>query len=207
MNEFLFGIVHQFAGKWALLDDFAIICGNWGPELIAITLVAWWWRDTFASGPRRMTMDGMIFSIGISIVLALFINWVMNQLYWQPRPFVVHSFTPLIPHGAEESSFASDHAIVGFGVAWMVTRARMAFSWVFVTWVWVLVIAWSRVFAGVHYPIDMVGSFVISAILCEFVFRTFRKIQSEPDGGQDQWFRKSYVVFKKFSVYIRKYKE
>jgi len=69
-----------------------------------------------------------------------------------PRPFEAMGFEPLIPHCAD-GAFPSDHSSLAFGVA---IAQNSPFLWVLA-----FVVASARVYAGIHWPIDVLGSLAL----------------------------------------------
>jgi undecaprenyl-diphosphatase len=79
------------------------------------------------------------------------------------RPFMDHQLTQLLPH-ASGSSFPSDHttASTGAGMAVLLFTKFKKTGWIllFVA----ALIGFSRIFVGVHYPIDIVGGLITGAL-------------------------------------------
>lgn len=94
-------------------------------------------------------------------VLALLLSYLAGSLYYDPRPFVVEHITPLIPHAAD-NGFPSDHALLTSFLAFVI----LAYSkqWGSLLLVVAVLVGAARVAAHVHHPLDIVGSFVISAV-------------------------------------------
>ena len=112
----------------------------------------------FLMKPWREQKNMMLFAIPAALfayVLAL----IAGHLYFDPRPFVVGHFTPLIPHAAD-NGFPSDHtllasALAAIGMYW---NRRLGLS----LWTIAAIIAVARVYVGVHHTIDVVGSMLIA---------------------------------------------
>ena len=103
----------------------------------------------------------------ISLPLILIIAKISGHFFYDPRPFVVHHFIPLVKHVAD-NGFPSDHALLSFAIA------SLAFAFnkklgltLFVVGV---LVGFSRVYVGIHSPIDIVGSFVISTVITYLVY-------------------------------------
>ena len=101
--------------------------------------------------------------IAILAVIALPLSYVVakacSYLYFDPRPFVVGSFTPLIPHVAD-NGFPSDHMLLASAIA-AITYTFNKRSGILL-WIIAAVIGVCRVFAGVHHIVDIVGSVIIA---------------------------------------------
>ena len=101
----------------------------------------------------------------VAAVLTLLLSFLGAQiaaaLYNDPRPFVVGHYRPLIAHAAD-NGFPSDHSLLAAAIVAVVAFAR---------WLWTLPfvllggsIEAARVGAGLHHPIDVIGSDVVVII-------------------------------------------
>ncbi|MDE2232622.1 MAG: phosphatase PAP2 family protein [Patescibacteria group bacterium] len=94
-----------------------------------------------------------------SAVLAYIVAKLCGMVYYDPRPFVVDNFTPLIAHAAD-NGFPSDHALLVSVVAMIGTIWEKKLG----MWLWIIAITVgiARVYVGVHHTTDVVGSAVIA---------------------------------------------
>ena len=128
---------------------------------VAVTVI-FWWR---CSRPTQIELLVRLIAGGL---LALALATLAGHLYYDPRPFVTEHVTPLFAHAAD-NGFPSDHALLtsflGFSV--------LAYSKKVGALLLALAIAVgsARVAAHVHAPVDIVGSFVISAFAAVVVQR------------------------------------
>ncbi len=97
----------------------------------------------------------------ISLPLALVLAKIAGHLYFNPRPFVVGNFTPLVQHGAD-NGFPSDHTLLASALAAAVTVIRPRLG--AILWLLALVVGMCRVLAGVHHVIDIIGAIVVAAV-------------------------------------------
>ncbi|MDQ2741497.1 MAG: phosphatase PAP2 family protein [Chloroflexota bacterium] len=109
----------------------------------------------------------------VAAVLTLLLSFLGAQiaaaLYNDPRPFVVGHYRPLIAHVAD-NGFPSDHSLLAAAIVAVVAFAR---------WLWTLpfvllggIVEAARVGAGLHHPIDVVGSdgvVIIAALLASLL--------------------------------------
>ncbi len=105
-------------------------------------------------------------------LLALPISYVVAKIgsifYFDPRPFVVESFTPLLPHVAD-NGFPSDHTLLSAAIASVVyffNRKLGIFLFILA-----LLVGVSRVAAGIHHVVDILGSLGIAFAVTFLVFR------------------------------------
>lgn len=101
-------------------------------------------------------------------LVGLTINHVVGLLWPQPRPFMIGIGHTLISHAADPS-FPSDHLTLQWAVAFsFILNRRMRTLGVALALLG-LPLAWGRIYVGVHFPVDVVGSILVagfSAWLC-----------------------------------------
>ncbi len=96
-----------------------------------------------------------------SLVLAYGLALVAGHLYYNPRPFVVGDFTPLVAHAAN-NGFPSDHMLLAATLAmlgWVVSRRIGVLLWVVA-----LLVGFGRVASGVHHVLDVAASAGIAIV-------------------------------------------
>jgi undecaprenyl-diphosphatase len=78
-----------------------------------------------------------------------------SALFYNPRPFVAGHFTPYFAHGAD-NGFPSDHTLLAGALAALVFSRNRRWGWLL--FAVALLIGLSRVIAGVHHLIDILGA-------------------------------------------------
>ena len=91
-----------------------------------------------------------------------------------PRPFVAMDFEPLIPHYSD-GAFPSDHSSLAFGVAIAQNSP--------VLWVLAFAVAAARVYAGIHWPTDVLGSLAL-VISINYLVQWLYEIGSKSSSGR-----------------------
>ena len=94
-------------------------------------------------------------------ILALIFAKIGSKLYYNPRPFVVGHFAPYFAHG-NDNGFPSDHTLLASFMAYIVFKYHRKIG--IALFVLALAIGLSRVIAGVHHLIDIVGSCLFSLL-------------------------------------------
>lgn len=142
-------------------DYFFILCAKYLYLLASFIALAWFWQL-----PKEKKKDAAIF--GIIVLPAIYLASKLGAwLYYDPRPFVVGHFAPLIPH-APDNGFPSDHVLLTSAIASIIfpfSKKISAGIWAMATLVGI-----SRVYVGIHHPVDIIGSLVISAAVATCVY-------------------------------------
>ncbi|MFA4854686.1 MAG: phosphatase PAP2 family protein [Candidatus Omnitrophota bacterium] len=147
------------------ITNFIFIFGAKYLYLIVIIISFIWF--SLQPKPRQREILIIIF---ICLPIALIISEIASRLCYNSRPFVAGHFQPLIPHKAN-NGFPSHHALLVSAIATIIflfsRRAGL------VLWILALFVGFSRVYAGLHYMVDVLGGILISiisvALSCIFV--------------------------------------
>ncbi|MDB5179675.1 MAG: phosphatase family protein [Candidatus Saccharibacteria bacterium] len=108
---------------------------------------------------------------GIATILAA---RLASSLWYDPRPFVVGHFTPLISHAAD-NGFPSDHTLLSAFIGWTILQYSRKYG--IIVLIAAALIGTARVLAGVHHVSDIIGSFVISGLVTLLVIFVMNKIK------------------------------
>jgi undecaprenyl-diphosphatase len=117
----------------------------------------------------------------LSFGLGFLIAYIAGLLYYDARPFVVQHIEPLIPHEAN-NGFPSDHTLAAMVTAAVIFVYRR--WWGVLLGVLGILVGVARIYAELHYPVDIVASIFIAVIttFCAWlILRKFdRKFKSSP---------------------------
>ena len=119
----------------------------------------------------KETRKKMLILGAISLPLSLLISLVARELYFNPRPFVVGGFEPLVPHDPD-NGFPSDHTLLVAALAALL----IPFYKKGALWLWLIagVVGLSRVYVGVHHFVDVLGSIAIALFSAYLVYKTLK---------------------------------
>ncbi len=118
----------------------------------------------------------------IVFLLSAYINILAKQLFDQPRPFDIEPAVKMLV-GAEGGGFPSGHtqnAVVVWG--YLAARYHRGFMTLLAALLMVL-IPLSRVYLGVHFPIDLAGGYVIGAAILLFYLKSEGILASKGDAA------------------------
>lgn len=98
------------------------------------------------------------------------LNQLIGPVWYHPRPFELGPGHTLASH-SPETSFPSDHAAVFSSVTLALLRQPGLRYWGFALLPISLLVAWSRIWLGLHFPLDMLGPLLVSAVVVLFLHR------------------------------------
>ncbi len=165
--------ISGLAGKFAPLDYIMRLVVNDYFVIVSISLVLlglWFWgkkRDEREYNQRAVMVAAA--SLGISDGMVK----ICNLFYYRPRPFI--SMPELLPtvekifYPPHDASFPSNAAAIVFAAAvtiWFYHHKIGAFLCFLA-----LLMSFARVYAAVHYPLDIIGGAVISILISLFCMK------------------------------------
>lgn len=118
----------------------------------------------FLKQPRQKQKEVLIFAV-VLLPLSYIIAKIISHFYFDPRPFVVGHFTPLIPH-APDNGFPSDHTLLASAIAAVIFRFDKKTG--LLLFFLALVIGLARILAGVHHFTDIMGSILVVLVVYFF---------------------------------------
>jgi undecaprenyl-diphosphatase len=172
MNLEVFRLINNMANHEAVLDKIMIFFSKDVPYFfMAAIAVAFIWGIASKNSVYRKAA----FSTFLITVINLVVCFIIGSIYYVDRPFVHNKVNLLFPHAAD-ASFPSDHAAGTMSIALGAGELSKPLSIVFVFLS--LVVGFSRVYVGHHYPLDVIGGYaVVSAI--SFVYNAKFRIRIE----------------------------
>ncbi len=172
-SDFLDGLIEL------LVSDYLI------PVTMALGLVALWFAG-------RDEASRYLNQIGVFVALSTMglTSWAVQEISLvaeRARPFLDHDVS-LLFYEATDFSFPSNSVAAVFGIAAGVFGANRKLG--LAMFALGAMLGFSRVFAGVHYPIDVIAGALIGPMIALLVYQ-FRKI-IEP---MPTWFIKTARIF------------
>lgn len=120
-----------------------------------LTIALWLWLPHLRQ---------LVFKITLALVISLTLSALFGVLFPHERPFAAGTGYQFLHH-APDNSFPSNHGTISF-----------TFALAFLFWhrLWsggvliaiAIAIAWSRIYLGVHWPLDMLGGLLTGLCSC-----------------------------------------
>ncbi|MHA6310751.1 undecaprenyl-diphosphate phosphatase [Pantoea sp. USHLN298] len=161
LNRSLFIAINATPASPAWLLQLATFIAKDLIAIVPLLIVALWlW------GPRDQVSSQrvLVLKTGMALLYALAISWCVGQLLPHPRPFAIGLGYQFLHHAADDS-YPSDHGTTIFTFALAFVFWHRLWSGV-VLMLAGIAIAWSRIYLGVHWPLDMLGGFLVGLLSC-----------------------------------------
>ena len=136
-------VLARFAAVWMIYLAMALVAGLW----------IW----------GRPHLRGRLLAAVGGVSLALGINQLLGMLWYEPRPFAIGLGHTLVEHAAD-NAFPSDHGTFLWSLGFSLILAVAADAWGVAVLLAGMLVAWARIYLGVHYPIDMATSLLVSIV-------------------------------------------
>ncbi|MFH1091534.1 MAG: phosphatase PAP2 family protein [Pseudomonadota bacterium] len=160
------------------LDWFMPLVSDWKFTWLPLALIMMYclWRRTSRT---LWVLAGMLLVIGLGDALT---TYAIKPFFIRPRPYAVleHIYVHKGQWGLSEAvaphltmSFPSNHAVNS-------TAAAVLLIYFFPRWwplpvVWVILVCYSRIYLGLHYPADVLGG-LLFGLVCAGVFLGLERI-------------------------------
>lgn len=142
--------------------------GNLGFIWILISLGLLCFRKTRWAGAAGLL--GLIFSLAFN-------NWFLKNLFERIRPYEVIDGLVLMTKKASDFSFPSGHAGSSFAAATAIICSLKGYRWRWLALVLAVLIAFSRLYIGIHYPSDVICGALTGALCGAFAAWIVRKVR------------------------------
>jgi membrane-associated phospholipid phosphatase len=115
------------------------------------------------------------FALAVVLILVAIVSQGLKALIFRERPFVTHPYIEKLSE-AGSSSFPSGHTLEAFAVAAALSLLFSRKKIVIPVYIWALLVAYSRMALGVHYPSDVFAGILIGTFIGCLVPWIFQRI-------------------------------
>jgi len=170
-NKKLFLKINSFIGKNKIIDQIMFFCAQY---LIYILVFGVLWLGVITlSGDNFKNMIKLIMT---AITFYIITGWSLALIWKHRRPIVeLVEIKELLKPIQVWKSFPSDHTGISFIFALIAILFGCGLFWGIIFIIMASLIAFSRIYVGVHYPRDIIGR----NFLCYFfVFISFKLLEN-----------------------------
>lgn len=151
MNNDLFFLIFNLHGQSWILDDLMVF----GSAYLIYLVILFVFILSLKGGIKEKKACLLIL-LGLPVAVLLIKG--IHLFFYESRPFVAFQFSPLVAEKID-ASFPSRHATVSTVIAF--SFAYFKSKWAVLLTAVALWIGISRIYAGVHYPLDIIGGFLV----------------------------------------------
>ncbi|TCM64519.1 undecaprenyl-diphosphatase [Acinetobacter calcoaceticus] len=168
INFQLFDVLNAPASASPADINIAIFMANDTLYILMLFLVLAWFLGSYHS--KALALKAVL-----TAAVALLIGYVISLGYHHPRPFMLEMGNTLIKH-APTYSFPSNHMLIFSSIAFSYIFAqRMKLG--LILFGIAIIVAWARVYVGVHFPLDMFGAIlvaVLTSVLMQYIWNQYK---------------------------------
>lgn len=155
LDTVIFNAFHSIVGRSGIMDFFDLFFASYFPFIVVFIAIVLILKE---KGHKRLYY--FIFFALVSLLSRGFFSEVISFFYKKQRPFEYLGFSPLF--SVSGSSFPSGHAAFLFGLAfcvWLINK-----KWGYWFFGFALFNGVTRIIGGVHWPIDVLGGFLVAMV-------------------------------------------
>ena len=165
VSQHWFDAVNRLARHTAWAHEPARLYATYGVVLFAGLLLLSWWLAR-RSGDLRPVAAALWAPFGA--LLALWVNQFLVAAFAEPRPYAVMPQALVLVHRSSDGSFPSDHAVMAGAVAAGIALAHRSLAnrrLALVAGALAVLMAFTRVYVGAHFPLDVVAGLLVGALV------------------------------------------
>ena len=167
-NIAVFKYINHLAGINPILDNLAKATAEYLPFIFIFWLLYLWLK-------RDNRYKNLALYSVYSAISGLLLNFLITIFYFHPRPFMVPVGKLLIQH-RPDASFPSDHTTFMLSIAFMLSYVKETKISGLILLVLGLMGGLARIFCGLHFPLDIIGSLGVGLLSSFLIYLLQNKL-------------------------------
>ena len=159
----------SFDSFWSAITNFS----NWTPLFVLLIFLLF-----RKNAKKEVFLQLITFSIMLAfLTLTIFL---VKEGVGRLRPCNDPEINTLIRvvRTSRRYSFFSGHTSTSFSIATLaILFLRKRFRWIYIIYLWPLLFSYSRIYLGVHYPIDIIVGVVVGVLFALLFYKLFFKFK------------------------------
>lgn len=161
LNLWLFDLINATPASPPWLIQLAIFTAKDLIHIVPVLIVTLWlW------GPRHQlnAQRHLVIRTAVALIISMLVARLLGETFPHQRPFAAGIGYNVLHHAANYS-WPSDHGTVIFTFALAFLFWHRLWSGMVLFGV-ACAVAWSRIYVGIHWPLDMVGGLLVGLLAC-----------------------------------------
>lgn len=158
-----------FDGFWSAITNFS----NWTPLFVLLIFLV------FRKNSKKEAFLQLL-TFSIMLILLTLTIFLVKEGVGRLRPCNDPEINMLIRvvRSSRDYSFFSGHAATSFSIATLaILFLRKRFRWIYIIYLWPLLFSYSRIYLGVHYPIDIIVGALVGVLFALLFYKLFLKFK------------------------------
>lgn len=168
LNIQSFRFINNFGKEYTFLNPYFVFVAEYLVIFLVCATLFFWLSPRFQN---KM----MVISASFAFLLAELLGKIAGKLHFNYQPFVVLPNVNQLIEKAPNNSFPSDHTILFFTfcITFSLFQKRWGYAWLILA----MLVGISRIWVGVHYPLDIMVSILISMTTSLLTYMHLTKLQ------------------------------
>ena len=163
--------VNHFSVATPYLHGFFRFFAMYGVVVFAVLLLVNWWWARMEGSPRAMA--AAIWA-PLGVLLAVLLNQPLGHQVHEARPYAVLPHVTVLVARTQDFSFPSDHAVMAGAAAAGILLLHRGLG--LVATAAAVLMAFSRVYVGAHFPLDVVAGLLFGALVAVLGYLLVRPV-------------------------------
>lgn len=170
LDQSVFYSLNSISGKGVILDAIFRTLAIWPVYLVCLGLLVGW----FVTKKDENKITALAATISGAVVWQVISRIIGDFVWMRPRPFVDIIGTKELFFHVPTYSFPSDHtaflAAIAFYLMLASKKNQSLRVYVWIMWSVTILVGFSRVIAGLHFPGDIIGGFIVGILTSLFFY-------------------------------------